>query len=94
MTYNVGIPTTAELKWTLMRLGYEWDRLRVHADGFCRRVHRRQVQQGERELTASLVAPQTFERNVPVPTIGGIARGYLTQFVSFTGEFTGAEAEP
>ena len=24
-TYSVGVPTTAELKWTLMRLGYEYD---------------------------------------------------------------------
>ena len=41
------------------------------------------------QLSAPGVATQVFERTVPVPTFGGIARGYLTQYVSVTMEFTG-----
>jgi hypothetical protein len=88
VTYNVGIPTTAELKWTLMRLGYEYDFVSTPM-GFAGVFTDVKFNKVNATLTASQVGSATFERNVPVPTIGGIARGYATQFVSFTGEFTG-----
>jgi hypothetical protein len=87
-TYTVGVPTTAELKWTLMRIGYEWDPIATNM-GFVGLF----TDVKYNKMTATLSAPapigtQTFERNVPVPTIGGIARGYLAKYVSVTGEFT------
>jgi hypothetical protein len=88
VTYNVGIPTTAELKWTLMRLGYEYDFVATPM-GFAGVFTDVKFNKMNATLTASQVGSATFERNVPVPTIGGIARGYATQFVSLTGEFTG-----
>jgi hypothetical protein len=88
VTYNVGIPTTAELTWTLMRLGYEYDFV-SRPMGFAGVFTDVKFNKVNATLTASPVGSATFERNVPVPTIGGIARGYATQFVSFTAEFTG-----
>jgi|KBSMisStaDraftv2_1062788.scaffolds.fasta_scaffold70239_3 hypothetical protein len=86
-TFGVGIPTTADLKWTLTRVGYEWDPFASNG-GFVGLVTEVEFN----KLNASLTAPsvgltQTFERTVPVPVIGGIARGYAGKYISFTGEF-------
>src|SRR6266850_5514438 len=85
--YAVGVPTTAELKWTLMRFGYEWDAL-VTERGFVCLIFDLKYNKMNAQLSAPLVT-QTYERNVPVPTIGGIWRGYLTPTASITAEFTG-----
>lgn len=86
-TFGVGIPTTADLKWTLMRVGYEWDPFATDA-GFVGLVTEIEFNKLEAQLSAPSVGlTQTFERTVPVPVIGGIARGYAGKFISFTGEF-------
>ena len=87
-TYSVGVPTTAELKWTLMRIGYEWDPIATNM-GFVGLFADLKYNRMNAELTAPLVVTQTFERNVTVPTVGGIARGYLSPNISATAEFTG-----
>jgi len=86
-TYAVGVPTTASLKWTLMRAGYEWDPV-VTDRGFAGLFFDLKYNKLNAELTAPLVA-QIYERNVPVPTIGAIWRGYLTRSFAVTAEFTG-----
>ena len=87
-TYSVGVPTTADLKWTLMRIGYEWDPIAT-SRGFVGVFADLKYNRMNAELSAPLVVTQTFERNVAVPTVGGIARGYLSRNVSATAEFTG-----
>jgi hypothetical protein len=87
-TYNVGASTTAELKWTLMRFGYEWDPIATDM-GFAGIFADVKYNKMHAQLSAPApVGTQSFDRNVPVPTIGGIGRGYLTREVSVTGEFT------
>lgn len=86
-TYTVGLPTTASLKWTLMRAGYEWDPI-VTERGFAGLFFDLKYNKLNAELSAPLVM-QTYARKVPVPTIGGIWRGYLTRSFAITAEFTG-----
>lgn len=87
-TYNVGVPTTSEVKWTLVRFGYEWDAVATNM-GFVGLFTDIKYNKITAQLSAAPVGTQSFDRNVPVPTIGGIGRGYVTPFVSITGEFTG-----
>lgn len=88
VTYTVGVPTEAELKWTLMRFGYEWDPIATDM-GYVGIFTDLKYNKMKASLTApSPIGVHTFERNVPVPTIGVSGRGYLTQFVSVTAEFT------
>jgi hypothetical protein len=87
-TYNVDLPATAELKWTLMRFGYEWDPISTTM-GFAGVIVDAKYNKMNAQLSApSPIGTTTFERNITVPTIGGIVRGYLSQFSSITGELT------
>jgi hypothetical protein len=91
-TYSVGVPTTARLKWRLMRIGYEWDPIAT-SRGFAGVFADLKYNKTKAELSAPLVTTQTFERNVAIPTVGGIARGYLSSNVSATAEFTGLKLD-
>ena len=87
-TYNVDLPATAELKWTLMRFGYEWDPISTTM-GFAGVIVDAKYNKMNAQLSApSPIGTTTFERNITVPTIGGIVRGYLSQYSSITGELT------
>jgi len=87
-TFDVGVPTTADLKWTLMRIGYEWDPVATNL-GFAGIFADVKYNKMNAQLSAPSPAPtESFERNLPVPTIGGIGRVYLVESVSVTGEFT------
>ena len=86
-TYAVGVPTTASLKWTLMRAGYEWDPI-VTERGFAGLIFDLKYNKLNAELSAPLVM-EIYERKVPVPTIGGIWRGYVARSFAITAEFTG-----
>ena len=87
-TYTVGVPTTADLRWTLTRIGYEWDPVATNM-GFVGLFTDLKYNTMHAELSAPLAVTQTFDRNIAVPTIGGIARGYLSPNISATAEFTG-----
>ena len=86
--YTVGIPTTAELDWTLRRIGYEYD-LIARPRGFVGAFFDLKYNKMNAQLSAPGITTQVFERNIPVPTVGGIARGYLSRYISVTGELTG-----
>jgi len=86
-TYFVGVPTTAALDWTLTRIGYEWDPIAT-TRGFVGLLVDLRYNKMNAQLSAPGFTTQTFERSVPVPTIGGIGRGYLTQYISVTAEFS------
>ena len=87
-TYFVGVPTTAALDWTLTRIGYEWDPIAT-TRGFAGVLFDLKYNKMNAQLSAPGFTTQTFERSVAVPTIGGIGRGYLTQYVSVTAELSG-----
>ena len=87
VTYNVNLPVNSDLKWDFYRVGYEWDLVSAR-HGFLGIV----ADVKYNKLTARLTSPigdELTTQNVPVPTIGGIARVYLGDYVSATGEFTG-----
>src|SRR5215470_9423238 len=86
-TYTVGVPTTAELDWHLTRIGYEYDLVST-ARGFVGLVVDLNYNNMNAQLSAPGVTTQIFERKITVPTVGGTARGYLGQYISFTGEWT------
>jgi len=88
-TFDVGVPTTADLKWRLMRVGYEYDPVAT-SKGFFGIFTDVKLNTLNATLSApSIAASESFQRDVPVPTIGIIGRGYATDYVSITGEFTG-----
>ena len=87
-TYTVGIPTTAELDWTLRRIGYEYD-LVATPRGFVGVFFDLKYNKMNAQLSAPGVTTQLFEHTIPVPTLGGSARGYLAQYFSVTAEWTG-----
>ena len=91
-TYSVGFPTTAELKWTLMRIGYEWDPIATNL-GLVGVFADLKYNRMNAELSAPLAVTQTFTRNIAVPTIGGIVRGYLSPNNSITAELTGVKLD-
>ena len=86
-TFTAGVPATADLKWTLMRFGYEWDSIATSM-GFAGLFVDLKYNKMNAQLSAPSVGTETFERNVAVPTLGGIGRAYLSQLISVTGEFT------
>src|SRR4029434_7268932 len=73
-TYTVGIPTTAELDWTLRRIGYEYDPI-AGPRGFVGAFFDLKYNKMNAQLSAPGVSAQVFDRKIPVPTFGGIARG-------------------
>jgi hypothetical protein len=87
-TFAMGVPTTATFEWKLTRIGYEYDPFAT-ARGFVGLVADLKYNKMNAQLSAPGVATETFERAIPVPTFGGIARGYLTQYISVTIEMTG-----
>jgi hypothetical protein len=87
-TYTVGVPATAELDWKLTRIGYEWDPVSTPR-GFVGLVFDLKYSKMNAQLSAPGISAQIFERTIPVPTVGGIVRGYLGQYISVTGELTG-----
>jgi len=86
-TYSIGVPTTATLDWTLIRVGYEWDAL-VTERGFAGLIFDLKYNKLKADLSSVVIA-QAYERNIAVPTIGGIWRGYFSQNIAITAEFTG-----
>ena len=82
--YGVNLPVTTDLTWKTWLLGYEYDFL--YRDrwfvGFVAQLKATDVQ-------VNLQAPigTDFVRaQAPIPTLGGIARGYVAPNISITGE--------
>lgn len=95
LTFPVTANATADINWDVYRFGYEWDFV-SRSRGFVGVIG--ELKYNKVQATVSATGPVlgqnvtlagTVEENPPVPTIGGIARGYLGEYVSITGEFTG-----
>jgi hypothetical protein len=99
VAFPPGTNANADINWDVYRFGYEWDFVsREH--GFIGLVTELKYNRVKAEVTGTASAfgqTQTFDvavdQTAPVPTIGAIARGYLGQYVSVTGEFTALKVD-
>ncbi len=87
VTYAVNLPVNAVMNWDFYRIGYEWDAVSGRR-GYLGLLIDLKYNKVDAQL-ASPVGNESTTQTVPVPTIGGIARVYLSDYVSVTGEFTG-----
>jgi hypothetical protein len=87
-TFAVGIPATADLKWQMWKIGYEYD-IASGDRGFFGII----AELKHNKVTATLASPvsgsELTEATAPVPTLGIIGRAYPTRDFSITTEFTG-----
>jgi hypothetical protein len=95
---NVTFPATAagnaDINWDVYRVGYEWDFVALPR-GFVGVIGELKYNRVRATVSATgdvfgqpISTAADVDQTAPVPTIGGIARGYLGRYVSFTGEFT------
>lgn len=85
--YNLGVPVNSELDWKAYRFSYEYDFI-SRSKGFGGFV----LDLKQTDVTATLKSPileEYTKLQAPVPSIGGIARVYLSPAISVTGELTG-----
>jgi hypothetical protein len=87
--FTIGAPATADIEWTLWKLGYEWD-IVSREQGFFGVFTDLKIN----KVVASVDSPvlrsaATADVTAPIPTIGVIGRGYLSPQVAITGEFSG-----
>ena len=91
-TFTGTTPVNYEFKWDLYRFGYEWDFVRM-SHGFIGGI----VEVKYNKVSATISNPASSasieEVKVPVPTVGGIARGYIGDYFSITGQFTGLKLD-
>ncbi len=87
VTYNVNLPVNTVLNWDFYRFAYEWDFVATK-HGFVGVVADVKYNKLDAQI-ASPIGSEATEQTVPVPTVGGIARVYLSEYISATGEFTG-----
>lgn len=87
VTFPVNLPATADLKWDLWRLGYEYDFV-DDAHGLVGFVTDLKYSHVTGDISSS-VATASVDQKAPVPTVGLIMRGYVHRYISITGEFTG-----
>ena len=95
VTFPASAAANANISWDLYRFGYEWDFVSM-SRGFVGLVTEVKYNRVKADVTGTASAfgqVQNFEASIdqpaPAPTIGGIARAYVTDYVSVTGEFTG-----
>ena len=85
--FNVSFPASAGLDWTMWRFGYQWDFV-SRERGYVGLVAELKYNDVNAEITA-LGQTEIGEQRAPIPAIGITGRGYVTPFLSITGEFTG-----
>ncbi len=86
-TYPAGTPVTSTLEWKAWRFGYEYDFVSNYR-GFIGTIVDVKYTDVNATLTAGSRTGATASR-APIPALGGIARLYLAQNLSVTGELTG-----
>ena len=95
LTFPATANANANIEWDVYRIGYEWDFLAMPR-GFVGVIGEVKYNKVTANVSASgnvfgqpVRLSADVEQNAPVPTVGGIARGYIGDYVSITGEFTG-----
>jgi len=87
-TFNIGAPATADLKWDLYRIGYEWDFV-ARDRGFVGVIAELKHNKVSADVAAAGFGSEFYEATAPVPSVGVIGRGYPHPAVSITAEFSG-----
>src|SRR5688500_999405 len=72
-TFNIGAPATADLKWDLYRIGYEWDFV-ARDRGFVGVIAELKHNKVSADLAAAGFGSEFYEATAPVPSIGVIGR--------------------
>lgn len=88
-TFTVGVPASTEIKWDVLRLGYEWDFVSQEKGYFGLIAELKYVKLDASVTSTALATPAVTEQKAPVPTIGLAGRGYPHPMVSISGEFAG-----
>lgn len=86
-TFSGSTAAIAHVDWTLWRFGYEYDVV-SGPYGYVGGIAEVKYNEVNATVENDLASGNT-DVNVPVPTVGGVVRGYLTDEVSVTAEFTG-----
>jgi hypothetical protein len=95
LTFPVSADATTDINWDVYRFGYEWDFITMPR-GFVGVIGELKYNKVQASVSAtgpmlgqSVTIAADVDQQAPVPTIGGIARGYIGENISITGEFTG-----
>jgi hypothetical protein len=89
VTYTLGLPVTSSLDWKAYRFAYEYD-LVYRSRGFVGIIGGIQYADIRASVASPLPGASAFtQQRAPIPALGGIARAYLAENVSITGEVTG-----
>jgi hypothetical protein len=87
--FRAGFPVTSELKWNAYRFGYEYDFISKNR-GFGGII----LEAKYTDILADLRSPnmqqlESSHQQLPIPSLGGIARVYVVPNISATFEMTG-----
>jgi hypothetical protein len=87
--YRVGVPVNSTLDWKAFRFAYEYDFL-YQSRWFAGLILDAKYTDVFAQLQTPVdTAPESIHARAPIPTIGGIVRGYVMPNISITGEMTG-----
>lgn len=87
-TFPISVPATADLKWEIWRLGYEWDFVAAPR-GVVGLITELKFNKVSAVLAASGYGNSITDVDAPIPAIGFTARAYPHRLFSITTEFTG-----
>ncbi len=92
--FNVSANATADLKWDMWRVGYEYDFASGDAGyvGFIAEVKHNHVVADLRASSPAASGASLTDVTVSVPQLGIVGRAYPHKYVSITAEFTGFKA--
>lgn len=87
--FTIGVPVAANAKWDQWTLGYEWDFV-SRPGGFLGLLTDFRYNKVVASLDSFLLSSAaSTEVSAPAPAFGFIGRGYIGDWASITGEFTG-----
>jgi hypothetical protein len=86
-TFAFQVPASAALDWKLWRFGYEWDFV-SRERGYVGMIAELKYNDVKAEIAGGGLI-EVGEQRAPIPALGITGRGYVTSFISITGEFTG-----
>lgn len=93
-TFNVNANATADFKWDMWRLGYEYDFASGDAGyvGFVTEIKHNHVLADLRVANGGVSGASLTDVTLAVPQLGIVGRVYPHKYVSITAEFTGFKA--
>jgi hypothetical protein len=92
-TFIVGAPASTDIKWNILRFGYEWDVVSMDR-GFIGVIGELKYNKLDASISSpALARTAATEQAAPVPTVGVIGRLYPHDMVSITAEFSGLKID-